>query len=84
LSGGQQQRVALIRALGNEPHFLIADEPTANVDVQTGSKMIELLLKLRKEKNMGIILSTHDTAVASCMDAIYELRKGQLVHKKIG
>lgn len=82
LSGGQQQRVALARALFNTPCFLLADEPTANLDAHTSSKMIELLLQLNKKRNMGIIISTHDTALALLMDVVYELQDGHLVHKR--
>lgn len=82
LSGGQQQRVALARALFNTPRFLLADEPTANLDAHTSSKMIELLLQLNKKRNMGIIISTHDRALAFSMDVVYELQEGHLVHKQ--
>lgn len=82
LSGGEQQRVALARAIENTPLFLLADEPTGNLDSHTGSKMIELLLQLRSKKNMGIIMSTHDTALAFSMDVVYELQDGHLIHKQ--
>jgi lipoprotein-releasing system ATP-binding protein len=84
LSGGQQQRVAIARALFNEPAFLIADEPTGNLDLATGKYIIDLLIACQKEWGMGIIVSSHDEYVAERMDEIYELREGTLhyAHKK--
>jgi lipoprotein-releasing system ATP-binding protein len=78
LSGGQQQRVAIARALFNEPAFLIADEPTSNLDLATGKNIIDLLLLCHKELNMGIIISSHDEYVTEKMDAIYQLSNGNL------
>ena len=73
LSGGEQQRVSLARALYGKPAFLIADEPTAHVDVYTKDLMLNLLEKAHKEWNMGIILSTHDSSVAQKMDFTYSI-----------
>jgi ABC-type lipoprotein export system ATPase subunit len=81
LSGGQQQRVALARALINNPAFLIADEPTGNLDLATGKTIIELILTCQKEWGMGIIISSHDEYVTEHMNEIYELVDGRL--KKI-
>ena len=81
LSGGQQQRVAIARALFNEPAFLIADEPTGNLDLTTGKTIIELLLSCHREWGMGIIVSSHDDYVAQAMSEVYELSEGTL--KKI-
>lgn len=78
LSGGQQQRVALARALINKPSFLIADEPTGNLDAQTSKQVIDLLLVLRKKYNMGLIISTHDEYLASQMDTKHQLVNGVL------
>ncbi len=78
LSGGQQQRVAIARALFNEPAFLIADEPTGNLDKATGVAIIDLLLSCRQEWGMGIIISSHDEYVAERMDEIYVLSEGKL------
>ena len=78
LSGGQQQRVALARALFNNPSFLLADEPTGNLDVETAKKMTELLLRLVGQNNMGLIVSTHDESVAEQMEKILVLRNGFL------
>ena len=83
LSGGQQQRVAIARALFNEPAFLIADEPTGNLDLATGKTIIELLLSCPREWGMGIIVSSHDDYVAQAMNEVYELSEGTLhVHTK--
>lgn len=78
LSGGQQQRVALARALMNEPAFLLADELTGNLDKATGQSVIDLMMKLQKERGMGIIVSSHDEYVSSRMDIRYELKDGLL------
>jgi lipoprotein-releasing system ATP-binding protein len=79
LSGGQQQRVALARALFNRPQFLLADEPTGSLDVNTGKLIVELLGRFQKEYGMGIIVSTHDMQVAAAMDQMYCLQGGNLV-----
>jgi len=78
LSGGQQQRVAIARALFNEPAFLIADEPTGNLDLATGKTIIDLLLSCHHEWGMGIIVSSHDDYVARAMNEVYELGEGTL------
>jgi lipoprotein-releasing system ATP-binding protein len=78
LSGGQQQRVAIARAIFNEPAFLLADEPTGNVDVDTGMHIVYLLLSCQKQWGMGIIVSSHDVYVADCMSVTYRLEHGLL------
>ena len=79
LSGGQQQRAALARAIFNEPKFLLADEPTGNLDMQTGKTIVDLLLQLQKETGMGIIVSSHDQYVAQNMERVFKLQDGLLV-----
>ncbi len=78
LSGGQQQRVALARALFNRPKFLFADEPTAHLDVHTKHEILELIDNYCKNKNMGLVLTTHDKEVTRHMDTVLYLSNGQL------
>lgn len=78
LSGGEQQRVAIARAIFNKPAFLLADEPTGNLDVQTGNKIVDLLLNCQKEWGLGIIVSSHDEYVAKRMGSILHLKDGLL------
>ena len=79
LSGGQQQRVALARALFGKPAFLLADEPTGNLDSKNGQIIIDLLLACKEAWGMGIIVSTHDAAVAQRMETRLEMQDGLLV-----
>jgi putative ABC transport system ATP-binding protein len=79
LSGGEQQRVAIARALVNEPILLLADEPTGNLDSQTGAEIMELLLHLRARHGMTAIVATHDAVVASACERIIRLRDGRIL-----
>lgn len=81
LSGGQQQRVAIARALFNQPAFLIADEPTGNLDLQTGQSIIALLHACQKEWGVGLIISSHDEYVSCAMQRKYEISQGTLTQK---
>jgi ABC-type lipoprotein export system ATPase subunit len=78
LSGGEQQRVAIARALINEPELLLADEPTGNLDSQTGQEIMELLLSLRAERNTTLIIATHDAALAARAPRVVQLVDGQV------
>jgi ABC-type lipoprotein export system ATPase subunit len=78
LSGGEQQRVAIARALINEPELLLADEPTGNLDSQTGGEIIELLKNLRAERQTTLVIATHDTKVASRAERVVELVDGKI------
>ncbi len=79
LSGGEQQRTAVARALVHRPKVVIADEPTGNLDSKTGAAVIELLAELRSEEGAGLLLATHDGAVASLADRLLELADGRMV-----
>ena len=79
LSGGQLQRVSILRAIFNAPAFLLADEPTGNLDAYSARELIEFLLKCKQEWDLGMIISTHDSAVASQMDIVLNLQDGKLV-----
>jgi len=78
LSGGQRQRVAIARALANEPAVILADEPTGNLDTQSGKKVIQVLHKLNRELHTTIIIVTHDLAVARQTDRILVMRDGKI------
>jgi ABC-type lipoprotein export system ATPase subunit len=78
LSGGEQQRVALARALINQPALLLADEPTGNLDSHTGAEIIALLSQLQQERQLTLIIATHDSHVASCAPRIVDLVDGQI------
>ncbi|MCB1121860.1 MAG: ABC transporter ATP-binding protein [Verrucomicrobiae bacterium] len=78
LSGGERQRVAIARALMNRPKIILADEPTGNLDEETGDSVIELLLEIAKEQKASLILVTHNRAHARKTDVRYRLHLGQL------
>jgi predicted ABC-type transport system involved in lysophospholipase L1 biosynthesis ATPase subunit len=64
LSGGERQRVAIARSLANRPSVLLADEPTGNLDSENAHRILELIIRLHRERNMTLVLVTHDSAVA--------------------
>jgi len=78
LSGGEQQRVAIARAFVSEPEILFADEPTGNLDPQTGQTIIELLFKLNREQGTTLVLVTHDHSLAALCEHQYALENGAL------
>ncbi|GAA4714309.1 ABC transporter ATP-binding protein [Phytohabitans rumicis] len=78
LSGGQQQRVAVARALANDPQLLIADEPTGQLDSETGRSIMELLRALVKARGMTALVATHDPALVEVADRVLHLRDGAL------
>ncbi|HEY8668298.1 MAG TPA: ABC transporter ATP-binding protein [Tepidisphaeraceae bacterium] len=78
MSGGQQQRVAIARAFANDPAIILADEPTGNLDLQTGKLIIELLRQLNKESGVTIISATHDHKMLAVSDRIIWIRDGKV------
>lgn len=78
LSGGQQQRVAIARALANEPQLLIADEPTGQLDSETGHSIMELLRALVRARGVTALVATHDPALLDLADRVLPLRDGRL------
>ena len=78
LSGGEQQRVAIARALINGPSVLLADEPTGNLDAETGAAVLELLLSLTRARKMTLLMVTHDLDIASKADVIIEMKDGRV------
>jgi putative ABC transport system ATP-binding protein len=78
LSGGEQQRVAIARALANKPKLILADEPTGNLDSQTGKVIFDLLHQLAKSEQTTIVAVTHDLSIAGKTDVTFELQDGKL------
>jgi putative ABC transport system ATP-binding protein len=79
LSGGEQQRVAIARAFANSPRVLFADEPTGNLDSDTGGRIVELLEALNRESGSTIVLVTHDATLASRAQRIIRLSDGRVI-----
>ena len=78
LSGGQQQRVAIARALVHEPRLILADEPTGNLDEDTGETVLQLLLALTRTANKTLIMATHNPEIAKYADQVLRVQDGQL------
>lgn len=79
LSGGQKQRVAIARALANKPEVVFADEPTGNLDSETSEKIIDLLFKLNEEREVTLIIVTHDEDIAKKCSRIIKIKDGMLI-----
>ena len=79
LSGGQQQRAAIARALYGDPALLLADEPTGNLDEETGEEILDLLCRLNRERGITLVVVTHSSALAARMARVITLREGRVV-----
>jgi len=84
LSGGEQQRVAIARALINDPAFILADEPTGNLDSKTGEEIQSLLIRVNQEKNATIVVVTHNLELAERTGRILHLRDGVVEKERVG
>jgi len=84
LSGGEQQRVAIARALINDPAFILADEPTGNLDSKTGKEIQNLLIRVNQEKNATIVVVTHNVELAERTGRILHLRDGVVEKERVG
>lgn len=82
LSGGEQQRVAILRAVAHNPTLLLADEPTGNLDEQTGQKIIALLLELTRQAHKTLIMATHNPEIIPLADKVYRIKDGGLILSK--
>ncbi len=80
LSGGQQQRIAVARALASKPKFVLADEPTANLDSVATTNLLELMEQLNREENMTFVFATHDSRVIEKAHRIIRIEDGQVVN----
>jgi len=78
LSGGEQQRVAIARALANQPPLLLCDEPTGNLDVETGRNVLEVLRELNRRQATTVLLVTHNAAIAPAADRVVRLHNGSV------
>jgi putative ABC transport system ATP-binding protein len=82
LSGGEQQRVAILRAIAHNPTLLLADEPTGNLDEDTGRTIIQLLLELTRQANKTLIMATHNPEIIPLADKVYRIKHGELILTK--
>ena len=83
LSGGEQQRVALARAMAPDPAILVADEPTGNLDEETGRSIVDLIFRLKRERGATLVLVTHDPGLAALCDRQVRLRSGMIDEAQI-
>lgn len=81
LSGGEQQRIAIARAFSNKPDILFADEPTGNLDEETGQKIEQLLFELNEQNGTALVLVTHDIELAQKTDKIIRLKGGRIIEQ---
>jgi len=83
LSGGQQQRVAVVRALAAKPSFILADEPTANLDSKSTSDLLDLMYELNQAENMTFVFATHDQRVIDRAKRVITLEDGKIIHDEV-
>ena len=81
LSGGQKQRVAIARALAGDPQFLLADEPTAALDAETGHRAMELFSRLAHEQGRAVVIVTHDPRILALGDRVVHIADGRIAHR---
>ncbi|WP_244513528.1 ABC transporter ATP-binding protein [Devosia insulae] len=82
LSGGEQQRVGLARAMIAKPRLLLADEPTGNLDQETGAVVVELMFDLARQQGTAVVLITHDSSLAARADRVFTMTSGELVETR--
>ena len=82
LSGGEQQRVAIARALVNNPSVVLCDEPTGNIDTETGKEIMETLRKLNRERQQTFVIVTHDPLVAGSVDRVAHMQDGLIIRQE--
>jgi putative ABC transport system ATP-binding protein len=82
LSGGEQQRVAIARALAHDPFLVLADEPTGNLDEETGEKVLDLLLKLTRSAGKTLIMATHNPEIVPFADRVYRVHEASLIETR--
>ncbi len=80
LSGGEQQRIAIARALCSDPSVVLADEPTGNLDAETGAQVLDLLMRLTRARGKTLVLVTHSMDIAALADRILKLDHGRLLN----
>ena len=83
LSGGQQQRVAVARALASKPRFVLADEPTANLDSHATENLLDIMARLNQEENMTFVFATHDDRVIKKAKRVISLDDGKIIHDEV-
>ncbi|MFY7951346.1 MAG: ATP-binding cassette domain-containing protein, partial [Armatimonadaceae bacterium] len=83
LSGGEQQRVALARALVKNPPILLCDEPTGELDFETGRRVLTLLHRIHHEENQTVLLVTHNGAIAGMADRVVRMQSGRVVSDRV-